>query len=56
MLVRLARRITEDEEAAREIVHEVYAYLLKDDLWRTIRKPRAYVTSSNRMAKQSRLG
>jgi RNA polymerase sigma factor (sigma-70 family) len=50
MLVRLARRITEDEEAAREIVHEVYAYLLKNDLWRTIRKPRAYVIMAVRRA------
>lgn len=50
MLVRLARRITEDEEAARDIVHEVYAYVLKNDLWRTIRKPRTYVMMAVRRA------
>ena len=41
-LVRMAHRITGDEDAAQEIVHEVYADLLKAERWRMIAQPKAY--------------
>jgi len=49
-LVRMAHRITGDEETAREIVHEIYAELLRGDRWRLISRPRAYAVTAVRRA------
>lgn len=49
-LIRIAQRITGDEHAAREIVHEVYADLLKGQRWRTVTKPQAYASIAVRRA------
>ena len=49
-LLRLAHRITGDEEIAREIVHETYALLLKAERWRSIVQPRAYALTAVRRA------
>ena len=49
-LIRIAQRITGDEDAAREIVHEVYADLLKGHRWRSVTKPQAYVSIAVRRA------
>jgi len=49
-LIRIAQRITGDEDGAREIVHEVYADLLKGQRWRTVTKPHAYVSIAVRRA------
>lgn len=39
----LARRLTGDIEAARDIVHDAYAKVLAGDTWSTLTHPRAYV-------------
>ena len=39
----LARRMSGDVEAARDLVHDVYAEILADAKWQTITHPRAYV-------------
>ncbi|WP_443749498.1 RNA polymerase sigma factor [Asticcacaulis solisilvae] len=49
-LVRIAYRITGDEELAREIVHEVYADMFKGERWRAIARPKAYAAIAVRRA------
>ena len=39
----VARRLTGDIEQARDLVHEVYARVLKADTWTRVQEPRAYI-------------
>lgn len=55
LFLKTAVRLTNDAEAAREIVHEAYAELLTGGRWTGIAFPRAYVTKAVRSLALRRL-
>lgn len=46
VLMRVASRITGNRETAREILQDAYLSLVRDDNWRKVEHPRAYVTKA----------
>ena len=43
LFLSVAKRMTGNLDAARDLVHDAYAAVLSDDRWRTVENPRAYV-------------
>jgi len=47
-LLAVARRMTGNSETAKDVVHDAYADVLRDDRWRSIQNPRAYTMKAVR--------